>query len=68
MVLNLGGIMEDKKINTTPTYIYAMGGLEEIGKNTYVFEHDDEIIIADAGVKFASEDLLGINAIIPSFD
>jgi ribonuclease J len=29
--------------NTTPTYIFSLGGIEEIGKNMYIIEHDDEI-------------------------
>lgn len=50
------------------TYIFAMGGLEEIGKNMYVIEHNDEIVVVDVGIKFSSSDLLGVNGIIPNFD
>lgn len=50
------------------TYIFALGGLEEIGKNMYVIEHNEEIIVVDIGIKFASHNMLGINGIIPNFD
>ncbi len=50
------------------TKVFAMGGITEIGKNMYVIEHDDEILIIDAGIKFANEAMLGMNGLVPSFE
>ncbi len=53
--------------NKIPTLIYALGGLGEVGKNMYCFEHDDEIIVVDAGVRFPEESLFGVSYVIPDF-
>ncbi|MGB4985695.1 MAG: ribonuclease J [Erysipelotrichaceae bacterium] len=55
---------EDKK---QPTLIYALGGLGEVGKNMYCYEHRDEIIIIDSGVRFPEESLFGVNYVIPDY-
>ena len=44
--------------------IFALGGINEIGKNMYVLQYEDDILVVDCGSKFPDETLLGIDLII----
>ena len=48
--------------------IFALGGLNENGKNMYVVDVDNNIFLFDAGLKYPSRNMLGVDYIIPSFD
>lgn len=45
--------------------IIPLGGLHEIGKNTCVFEINDEIILLDAGLAFPTDGMHGVNVVLP---
>ncbi len=51
--------------NQLPIKIIPLGGLHEIGKNTCVFEYKDEIILLDAGLAFPTDEMHGINIVLP---
>jgi len=46
--------------------IIPLGGLEEVGRNSMIFEYDKDIIIVDMGLQFPEEDMPGIDYIIPN--
>lgn len=56
-----------KTLNSKETSVFALGGLGEVGKNMYCVMTEDEIIITDVGITFPSNELPGIDYIIPDF-
>jgi ribonuclease J len=45
--------------------VYPLGGFEQIGRNCFVIEVDQDIYIIDLGLQFPDEDMLGIDYLIP---
>ena len=48
-----------------PLRLYPLGGFEQVGRNCFVLEVDNDIYIIDLGLQFPDEDMLGIDYLIP---
>lgn len=48
--------------------LFSLGGLNEVGKNIYCIDVDKDLFIFDCGLKYANENLYGIDYIIPDFE
>lgn len=55
--------------NTQNTLSFlALGGINEIGKNMYVIQYGEDIVIIDCGAKFSEHNILGVDLIIPDMN
>jgi ribonuclease J len=46
--------------------VIPLGGVEQVGQNMTVLEYNNDIIVIDAGIEFSSEDMPGVDFIIPN--
>ena len=56
------------EIGNYPIKVTALGGLDEMGKNCYVIEVNEDAFIIEAGLKYPSANIPGVDIIIPDFD
>ena len=54
-----------RPIDSSALKIIPLGGLHEIGKNTCIFQYEDEIVILDAGLAFPTDGMHGVNIVLP---
>ena len=47
--------------------IFALGGLDEDGKNMYVIENNKDIFVLECGLKYPDGEQFGVSMIIPDF-
>ena len=52
---------------STPVKFTALGGLNEIGKNLYVYECGNDMLIVDCGLAFPDDDMPGVDLVVPDF-
>lgn len=52
-------------MKNSPLSFFALGGINEIGKNMYVLEYENDLLLIDCGAKFSDDSILGVDLIIP---
>ena len=64
LVNKAGSNVKQRQKRGTRVKIIALGGLNEIGKNMYLFECSNDLFIIDCGLCFPDSDMLGVDIVI----
>ena len=56
-----------REVRSAPVKFTALGGLNEIGKNLYVYECCSDMFIVDCGLAFPDEEMPGVDLVVPDF-
>ncbi len=59
--------MSDLEATLPQVRIIPLGGLGEIGKNCWVVETEDDLILVDCGFAFPTEEMYGVDLVLPNF-
>lgn len=53
------------KPNESSVSLMALGGFEDVTRNMYLYEYNDQILIVDCGLGFPDESMLGVDLLLP---
>ncbi len=67
LVNKAGSNVKQRQKRGTRVKIIALGGLNEIGKNMYLFECSNDLFIIDCGLAFPDSDMLGVDIVIQDY-
>lgn len=57
--------MDSEQAKQPTASFLPLGGIEDVTRNMYVYEYENEILIVDCGIGFADETMLGVDLLLP---